>query len=214
MKALEKTFEKINECFSQGDHEGREPVTRASILAAAQVCVCGQREEEWRFIPGFSKHYMVSNFGRVKSLKRIIERRNGRKQTIKERILLQYPDEWGYPQVGINKTTVKVHRLVALAFLGERKEKDVIRHKDGNPQNCALWNLEYGTASQNMLDCYRYRGNLRKGQKLSVKSAEEIKEKIKDGDRGVDIAKKYGVSQQTICDIKHGRIYKHIEETA
>ena len=26
-----------------------------------------------------------------------------------------------------------------------------------------------------------------------------------------DIAKMYGVSQQTICDIKHSRIYKHVE---
>ena len=104
-----------------------------------------------------------------------------------------------------------MHRLLALAFLGQRKEGAVIRHKDGNPKNCVLWNIEYGTASQNALDCYRYRGNLRKNQKLSIRSAEEIKKRIKNGDRSVDIAKMYGVSQQTICDIKHNRIYKHVE---
>lgn len=186
-------------------------MTRKEILAAAEKCVCGDREEEWRFVPGFNEHYMVSNFGRVKSLKRTIKRCNRRRQLINERILLQSPDEWGYPQVGINGNTVKVHRLLALAFLGQRKEGDVIRHKDGNPKNCVLWNIEYGTASQNVLDCYRYRGNLRKNQKLSIRSAEEIKKRIKNGDRSVDIAKMYGVSQQTICDIKHSRIYKHVE---
>lgn len=50
-----------------------------------------------------------------------------------------------------------------------------------------------------------------KNQKLSIRSAEEIKKRIKNGDRSVDIAKMYGVSQQTICDIKHNRIYKHVE---
>ena len=60
------------EVWNAKEEEGGNPMTRKEILAAAEKCVCGDREEEWRFVPGFNEHYMVSNFGRVKSLKRTI----------------------------------------------------------------------------------------------------------------------------------------------
>lgn len=165
--------------------------------------------EIWIDIPGING-YSISNTGRVRSNGRIIMRKNGWPQTINQRILKQAYDEWGYPMVRLNCHCYKVHRLMALAFLGERKNGDYIRHLDGNPKNNRIENLAYGSPSQNQLDCYSYRGSIRNNQKLNLNDAQCIKEDLKNGVRSVQIAKQYGVSQQTICDIKHGRIYAHI----
>lgn len=169
-----------------------------------------KKAEEWRKVKGFDPNYEVSNLGRVRTLPHKITRCNGRVQTIKERILKQSCDEWGYPQVVIKRKTTKVHRLVALAFLGERKDGMEIRHLDGNPKNNTVQNLKYGTHQENVLDGYSYRGAIRKDQKLSLKSATEIALLITNGVPNVEIAKRFNVSQQTICDIKHGRVYKGV----
>lgn len=166
-------------------------------------------EEVWKCIraePG----YAISNMGRVKSLARTIQRSNGRKQTIRERVLKLSFDELGYPQVRFNRHTYKVHRLIGMEFMGDRPTNEVIRHLDGNPQNNHLSNLEYGTLSQNIYDCYDYRGNLRKSQKLDEHIASKIKAQLMAGIESYKLAKQYHVSQQTICDIKHNRIYRRV----
>ena len=48
-----------------------------------------------------------------------------------------------------------VHRLVAASFLGQPKLPDMhVNHKDGNPGNNSLNNLEYATPSQNVQHSY------------------------------------------------------------
>lgn len=42
-----------------------------------------------------------------------------------------------------------VHKLVAEAFIGPCPEGYEVNHKDGDKSNCADWNLEYMTPSQN-----------------------------------------------------------------
>lgn len=163
--------------------------------------------EEWRFIPGYSKNYMISKYGRVKSVERTMIRSNGRPQIVRERILKSSCDEWGYPQVRIDGKTVKVHKAVALAFLGDRPESFEIRHLDGDSTNNKVENLKYGSHSENVLDGYKYNGFIFKNQKLNPGKAKEIRKLLNAGIPGKDVAKLYGVSQQTICDIKHNRIY-------
>jgi len=167
-------------------------------------------EEEWRRIPQKSENYLVSNMGRIKSVGRSMIRSNGRPQVFRERILRQSCDEWGYPMVRVDGKTLKVHKAVALAFIGDRPEGMVIRHLDGNPKNNTIGNLSYGTPSENVMDGYVYAGRIKKDQKLTLKSAAEIKEKIKNGVKSAEIAKEYGISQQSVCDIKHARIYGHL----
>jgi phage tail tape-measure protein len=74
-------------------------------------------------------------------------------------------------------------------------------------QNNNVENLAYGSASENIQDMYRYRGAVRAGQKLTPAVAEDIRMGIASGAPNKTLAETYGVSQQTICDIKHKRIY-------
>ena len=169
-------------------------------------------DEEWRDIEGSGSRYEVSSYGRVRSKGRVILRSNGRPQTIRSRILSQSVDEWGYPQVGIDGRTRKVHSLVAKAFLGEKPFSSAqIRHLDGDSRNNSVVNLCYGTPSENVLDGYSYRGSIRDRQKLTEDQAGEIKRRLGLGETGKSLAREFGVSQQTVCDIKHDRIYRRVK---
>lgn len=58
----------------------------------------------------------------------------------------------GYCTVCISKTPLLVHRLVAFAFLGPPPHKNAweVHHRDGDPANNRVENLEYVTRSQNI----------------------------------------------------------------
>ena len=99
-------------------------------------------------LPGYECciEYYVSAEGEVKSTKGTIER------LLKHKIAKN-----GYPQVNLtqrigrkNHITVMVHKLVALAFLpapstppGRSKGCSVVKHLDGNRQNCRVTNLKW-----------------------------------------------------------------------
>lgn len=56
----------------------------------------------------------------------------------------------GYLRVGINGKLIRVHRLVAEAFLEKEIGKTQINHKDGNKENNKASNLEWCTPSENI----------------------------------------------------------------
>lgn len=105
------------------------------------------KKEEWRFVVGYEGLYMVSNFGRVKSL--------GNDKSRKEKILKPRKAGKGYLQVGLYKDVkvkwLYVHRLVWIAFNGPIPNGMVINHKDQNPLNCNLDNLMLCTNRENLL---------------------------------------------------------------
>lgn len=55
----------------------------------------------------------------------------------------------GYLTVRVRHVRTTVHRLVALAFLGERPEGLVVDHIDRNKENNHFTNLRYATPSVN-----------------------------------------------------------------
>lgn len=89
------------------------------------------------------------------------------------------------------------HRFVYEFWKGEIPKGKVIDHKNGNRLDNRLSNLQI--ISQ--------RDNVRKG--LSTKISEEVAYYIRNSsERGVTLAKEFGISQQTVCDIRKGRRWK------
>jgi hypothetical protein len=99
--------------------------------------------EQWKAVAECNGEYQVSNFGRVKSLK------HG-----KERILKPAIGTRGYLQNELstngNRKNWALHRLVALAFIGNPENKPQINHIDGNKINNHIDNLEWVTRKENM----------------------------------------------------------------
>lgn len=109
----------------------------------------------WRDIEGFEGLYQISNLGEVKSLMRTIERGDGVKMNIKEKILKPQIGNHGYLTVSlcsIDKkiVTKRIHRLVAEAFIPNSNNLPQVNHKDENKLNNKVDNLEWCTQQYNL----------------------------------------------------------------
>jgi len=128
--------------------------------------------EIWESIAGFEDSYEVSNHGRVRSLDRLIDRYGGKQSLHRGRILKQNNNRKGkgYMVVTFCNQCVKswhsVHRLVANAFMQNPENLPCINHKDEDPSNNHVENLEwcthkyntnYGTAIERMRKQNEYR---------------------------------------------------------
>lgn len=100
------------------------------------------RNEEWRALPSIPD-YEVSDLGRVR-----------RKTSGK--LLTQSVTATGHrhvsPRINGKNSPRYVHRLVAEVFLYSDKHpgQDQVNHKDGNPANNAVTNLEWTTQKENL----------------------------------------------------------------
>ena len=109
--------------------------------------------EIWKNIKGYEGLYQVSDQGRVKSLERIIIKKDGRKFTVKERVLRPGATKDGYLIVALHagdkQKTLTVHRLVCQAFHKNPENKPCVNHIDENKTNNAANNLEWCTYEEN-----------------------------------------------------------------
>jgi hypothetical protein len=101
--------------------------------------------EIWKDIPGWEGLYKVSNYGNFMSFhynkwKTVTATVSNTKYKCK-RIRLSAGKG--------RRITYLAHRLVALAFIPNPENKPCINHKDGNPSNNLLTNLEWCTVSEN-----------------------------------------------------------------
>lgn len=107
-----------------------------------------ERKEEWRPVTGYEGYYEVSNLCRVRSIERTgtNKYKNGQK-CIHGIIRLTEINKFGREQVVLSKNgkTKKyfVHRLMASAFIPNPNNYPEVNHKDENPCNNSLENLEW-----------------------------------------------------------------------
>lgn len=111
-------------------------------------------KEIWKDIAGYDGAYQVSNLGRVKSLSRsYITGSHSAIIHVAEKIMRQKVRKNGYCLVALSKkgkaTDKYVHRLVACAFIDNPNGYDIINHKDRNPSNNCVGNLEWCTQQYN-----------------------------------------------------------------
>jgi predicted DNA-binding protein (UPF0251 family) len=176
-------------------------------------------EETWRAAVGFEGVYEISSSGRVR---RVLQKSG----TQAGRILKpQYRDPGGYPSVVLyfeQKGRFRfLHHLVAEAFLGPRPPGKEINHKDGNKRNPNVLNLEYVSPSQNRKHAVdtgllyvpperRARGQKIGVSKLDPEKIDAIRREHIEGTHVITLARRYGVSRQTIWKITSGQTWKEI----
>ena len=156
--------------------------------------------------------YVVSDDGRVFST------RTGAPIELSRRV-----DSAGYYHtVNIRRAgraaNIKVHRLVAAAFLGPSPfPKAHVRHLDGDPLNNHVSNLAWGSASDNMQDMVRHGRTLRGTRSPHAKLTDDKVREIlalrgKMGQKR--IARQFGVSRTLVKQILAGEGWPGVQRLA
>lgn len=156
-------------------------------------------EEVWKPAPfGWGWKYEVSSAGNVRHVenkRNLKPMRTGTRRQGSQRSKVRFST---HPRVDFD-----VAHLVLTAFIGPRPEGHVAMHKDDDSTNNALTNLAWGTRSDNVRDSVN---KVRAAQqKLSRLDVETIRARRSAGESGASLARRYGVSQQRICDVYKGR---------
>ena len=97
-------------------------------------------------IPGTANKYEASSDGNI--------RRVGA-----NKYLSSWDDTHGYRQINIcvngKPKKIKVHKLVAMAFIPNPENKKQVNHKNGNKSDNRVGNLEWATPSENIRHAFR-----------------------------------------------------------
>lgn len=166
--------------------------------------------EVWKDIPGYEGRYQASDHGRIRSVTRAITQmsRHGTLFTriFPGRILRPGRNRSGHLSVvlGHGAHGILVHQLVLQTFLGPVPPGMEVRHLNGDPADNRLENLVYGSRTENILDVYAIG---RPWRVLTADDALHIRALLDSGERGVSIARIYGVSESAISALKNGVTY-------
>ena len=170
--------------------------------------------ERWLPVIGYEGIYDVSNLGFVRRAKPGPSTWIGRK-------LKGSADDHGYMHVelynGEDRRAVKVHRLVAAAFIGLCPDGKEVNHKDGIKANNAATNLEYVTRSENVLHAFRnglqvaIHGEAIGSAKLTEENVHAIR-RLLGKESNASIAQRFNVTYQTIWNIATGARWAWLEE--
>jgi hypothetical protein len=167
--------------------------------------------------------YFITPSGEVHSVLShgpAVSRINNKNRTLARR-------KWaGYWTVSLQKGRKAVqkwvHRLVAEAFIPNPMNKPQVNHKDGNPSNSDVSNLEWVTASENHIHRCKVLGRYPKTQtnppygerhglsKLKEKDVRQIYKLLDEGITQTDIGRLYKVHKSNISYIARGVTWPHL----
>lgn len=163
-------------------------------------------EEKWKDIPDYEGLYQASNHGRIKSLGRFKPNQWGITKYFKPEKILSYQlTKDGYPTLKLSKNgkTIRhrIHRLIAITFLSNPENKEQVNHKNAIKTDNRVENLEWNTQKENQLHACV---NGLKPVKLCKEEVISIRE---DKRKHIEIAESYGISFQTVSEIKNNKIW-------
>lgn len=173
--------------------------------------------EIWRDIKGKEGCYQVSNWGRIRSLSRMVHPKTGAKPyKVNGRILKDHRSTGGYRMIGFRENgklvQYRVHRLVAQAFIPNPENKETVNHLDEVVTHNWDNNLEWATQAENNVYGTKLARDAKalKGRHKYAISKQQIIDLYKVGDSFPEIAKKLNIPLKTLKSYVHNwHISKH-----
>lgn len=178
------------------------------------------KEEVWKDIPEYEGLYQASNYGRVKSIERVVLDGRGRELKRKSVILSSAINTAGYKTVVLykdfKKHSIRVHQLIARTFIPNPDNLSCINHKDENKLNNHVDNLEWCSYSYNTIynNAMRRRLDTRNinnshGKERKVYQYDLQGNLLKEWDSLSSISKELGYSFGNIAKCCNGGKYRH-----
>lgn len=162
------------------------------------------QNEVWKSVVD-SDAYEVSSLGRIRSLSRVIVRKDGKRLPLAGKVLSPAANSGGYMTAEIDEHSRSIHRLVAESFIGPCPGGMEVNHRDGVKANNVPSNLEYTTHSQNIQHAYAnglkrgYCGESNSCAKLTRAIVDEVRIRYAKGGISQNaLGREYGVCQSTI----------------
>lgn len=115
-------------------------------------------QEFWYDMYGYEGYYQYSNTLKVKSLDRIITRKDGKKKLFKGRVLVVSKSD-RYARVFLCKDCkceyLHLHKFFAEMFIANPENKKYVNHINGNKLDYSLSNLEWATKGEDIKHAFR-----------------------------------------------------------
>jgi hypothetical protein len=165
-------------------------------------------------IKGYEGIYEIHSNGRVWSVKRF----NKQNRLCGDLFLSLHDNSSGYKKVILTKNNKSksfyIHRIVAESFIPNPKNLPCVNHKDGNPSNNNLENLEWCSYSENIKHSFKFlnrkptmKGNFGKDHNRSKTYLQlDINGNlIKEWYSSYEIQRELGILQQNISKVCKGK---------
>ncbi len=179
---------------------------------------CETEIELWRPVVGFPG-YDVSSLGRIRTYWIHLKgKRVGRHWTIGTLPIIKRQSSSlatnGYAKIELRRDGkafhLRVHRLVAKAFVVNPQNYIEVGHKNAVRNDCRAANLEWTTRQDNVARSHLY-SNL-KSHKIDADGVRAIRAIPKSPGIVRVLSERYGVSQSTISEIRTGKRRWYIED--
>ena len=150
--------------------------------------------EIWKPVVGYEGLYEVSSFGRVRSLDRLVNRRNGSFGLKKGKTLKPHINRLGYKMIGLSMDGkckhYMVHRLVAQAFIPNTENNPCVDHINTDKTDNTVCLNEDGSVNYektNLRWCTQKENNNnpltkeKRGEALRKSHTKKVQQFTKDG---------------------------------
>ena len=176
---------------------------------------------EWKDVEGYEGIYSISSNGDILSSGFHFYNARGLYCFRKPRILKKCLNSEGYVTSILTRgktfKNVKVHRLVALAFLGSPPTgKGQVNHKNGVKSDNRVENLEWISGQDNIRHAFATGLNYgRKGEsslrsKLKDRDVIDIRDRYSNGETIASMARSYGVTETCIRLVCKRKSWTHL----